>query len=248
MRRFFPLLLLLTVASACAADRTVVRGSFVAEAERCALPGVSRVHVVGGRDTAVVRGCRFRLGVRDSGDVVLAFGDEEDVVGWMYLEDLPPRTRLRLERIQVDERSLALPGTAALEGGELIWINGLRVGNPRDLPGRVEVEGLVLAVADEAGLMLVRPADEALPDLRVRLDLAADVFTTAGDRGSLATLDFADPVRVEGRTRDGVVLARRVVVPAPPPPDPPPGPRPRRPGVLEELERLLDIFGVRVGP
>jgi hypothetical protein len=246
MRRFPPLLLLLAAAAACAEDRTIVRGSFVTEAETCTLPGVTRVHVEGGVDTAAVRGCRFRLGVRDSGAVVLAFGDGEDVVGWMYLEDLPARSTLRVERIAVDERSLAVPGAAALEGGELIRINGLRVGNPRDLPSRVEVEGLVLAVADEAGLLLVRPADEALPDLRVRLDLAADVFTTAGERGSLATLDFADPVRIEGRTRDGLVLARRVIVPAPPPPDPEPGPRPRPPGVLDELERLLEIFGVRV--
>jgi hypothetical protein len=249
MKSFLPLLLLLSLTAACAEDRTVIRGSFAGDPEQCAVPGVSRVHVEGGADTAEVRGCRFRVRVRDSGSVVLAFGDEDDTVGWMYLDHLPARSSLVLERIEIDDRSLAFPGSVALEGSELILINGLRVGNPRNLPARVEVDGLVLSVADEPGLLLVRPADETLPDLRVRLDLAADVFTTAGERGSLATLEFADPVRIEGRARGGVVLARRVVVPAPPPPEEPPPTqeRQRPPGVLDELERLLEIFGVRIG-
>lgn len=242
MKRY-PLLALLVLTAGCQPEGVVLRGSLAVDGERCAGAGVDRVYVRGSADTAVVRDCSFRLVVPDSGELVLGFADAKKETARMYLGGVPARSRVTLRRIGFDERGLAFPGSVSLRGAQAIGINGLREADARALPRVVSTDGEVLSVEAGAGLLLVRPEDARLPDLRVRVEPTATIRTTAHAAGSLAKLDFGDRVRVEGATRNGVVLARYVVVPEPEAP-PPPAPPERTRGIWEELGRLLDILGV----
>lgn len=211
------------------------------EAGRCA-GWVERVYVQGSADSAAVRDCTFRLVVRDSGELVLGFAGAGKERARMYLQRVPARSRVTLRRIGFDDRGLAFPGSVSLRGAQTVGINGLSEADAGGLPRVVSTGGEVLSVAAGSGLLLVRPEDRRLPDLRVRLEPTASIRTTAQLAGSLANLDFGDSVHVEGPIRDGVVLARYVVVPEPE--APPPAPPDQTRGVWEELGRLLDELGL----
>jgi hypothetical protein len=241
----FPYLFaLLLIGAACDPGGVVIQGSFASESEPCTDPPVTRVYLQGGVDTATVRDCAFRLIASDSGALVLAFADEAEEVGSMYLESVPARSRITLDRIGFDEEDLAFPAAVGLRGAEVIEINGVRAGDPHSLPRTVRIEGSVLGVDAGKGLVLVRPGYDRLPDLNVRVDSASDVRTTANLPGSLEELEFGDSVRIEGATRNGLVLATTVIVPAPPEPPERPAPSEAERGIWEELGRLLDRIGI----
>ncbi|HEX6070628.1 MAG TPA: hypothetical protein VFZ18_12410 [Longimicrobiaceae bacterium] len=235
-----PLALLLGVA-ACDPGGVVVRGSFAGDGGRCTEAPASEVRAAGTGETAAVRDCAFRLVVRDSGSLQLEFRDAGDDVARMYLDEVPGRARMRLERIAFDDRRLAFPAAVSLKGAQLVEINGLRVSDPGDLPRSLDVEGTLLAVAATQRLLLVRPRDRWRPDLRVQLAAAGEVVTTRNRPGSIADLEFGDSVRVQGGTRDGLVIASRIVVPS----DPSEAQeREERPGIWEEIGKILDDIGL----
>lgn len=235
-------LALLLAAAACDPDGVVVRGTFAGEDGPCTEAPARAVVAEGSGDTATVRGCAFRLVVRDSGSLELRFRDGGSEGARMFLDEVPGRARLRLERIAFDERGLAFPAAVALEGVERVGINGLRMGDASTLPRSLDVEGTVLAVAATPRLLLVRPRTRWLPDLRVQLGAAATVITSSDRPGSLAQLEFGDSVRVEGRTRNGLLIASRLVVPSPPAAEEP-KPEERR-GIWEEIGKILDDIGL----
>lgn len=231
----------LLLCAACGGDGVVIRGSLGEEAEACADPFADRVYSIVSGDTSVVRGCAFRLVVRDSGSVTLAFDRDGELVGRMRLTEVPGGARLALVRIAVDERGLAFPSAVQLEGAEMVEVNGIRMGDAGWQPRSLDVDTRVLSVAVPTGLLLVRPLHPRLPDLRVRVDSATRVRTTANEPGSLEGLEFGDSVRVQGTTRNGVVVARQLTVPEP---REPPGPAEQPPGIWEEVGRLLDRLGL----
>jgi hypothetical protein len=238
-RAILPLALLL--AAACDPGGVVVRGTFAADGDSCPAAAGSEVRAEGTGESAAVRDCAFRLVVRDSGSLELVFRNGGEDTGRLYLDDVPARARLRLERIAFDGRGLAFPAAVALKGAGLVGLNGLRVGDPGGLPRSVDVDGTVLGVAATPRLLLVRPRDRWLPDLRVQLAAAAEVVTTRNGPGSISGLEFGDSVRIEGGTRNGLVIASRIVGPA----EPSTGDeREERPGIWEEIGRILDDIGL----
>jgi hypothetical protein len=241
MRHALLPLALLLGAAACDPGGVVVRGTFAGRDGACTETPGRLVLAEGTRDSAAVRDCAFRLVVRDSGSLELVFRDARREAARMHLDEVPGRARMRLEGIAFDERRLAFPASVALKDAGRIEINGLRVSDPGGLPRSLDVEGTVLAVAPTPRLLLVRPRDRWLPDLRVQVGAAGEVITARNRPGSIADLEFGDSVRVEGGTRNGFVIASRIVVPADPSDE---EARQERPGIWEEIGKILDDIGL----
>lgn len=242
MRYATPLLVTL-LASACGDDGTLVRGSFASESGGpCESPPADSVTLAGSEIWLPIADCGFELEVQDSAPLELAFRRPDGEEAAMHLVGLPPGATLDLRDIWFDERGLAFPASVSLEGAELVEVNGLRMVGDGDLPGRVEGEALVLGVSEQPSALLVRPADAALPDLRVTIDSATHLRTRAGDSASLSSLSFGDSVRLVGDTDGRVVVARELIVPV----------RERaaraETPVWAEIERAAAALGVTIPP
>lgn len=192
----------------------MVRGTLRADA----LPAEGdslHVRVGEGAEPVPVRDGSFEVAGVPPGPVVLRFGGGEEEVARMEVRGLPEGAELTLEEVRIHRESgLAFPGAIRLEGAEVVRINGIRRAPPGAVPEEVVAGGTVLAVSNAADALLFRPADEALPDLRVVLTPGTEVETIAGDSASPGELEAGDPARVEGGTVGGMVVARRIVVPA----------------------------------
>lgn len=153
------------------------------------------------RETAVRDG-KFELKELAPGPVHLQLRREGDPVGRISVPGLTPGTGVRLMELRVEPRSgLAFPSAVEVDGGGVVWVNGIRMAPSGTVPDSVDVRGAVLALEPGAGVMLFRPDDERLPDLRV----------VAGPRTAPLTVDdlaAGDSLRIAGRLeRDYVVVS-----------------------------------------
>lgn len=200
-------LALLASLSACGADTVTLRGELHPDAQ----DGAGAAWAVGHGERVALTDGAFSLADLPAGplDVGIAFGDE---VAHLTLADLPDGGEVVLHRIR-REGDRAFPGSVTLSGSPYVTVNGVRMGSADALPDRVEQDATLLAFGEDADALLVRPAGDALQDLRVVVGPATDVVTPDGDPIELDRLSYGDSVRVVGPARSGYVVAERIVVP-----------------------------------
>lgn len=211
MERAFPpamrtpsLLLPLLALAACGDEASTVSGDLAEGA------AATHVWLLGEPARAEVASDSFRL-ESAAGEVLdLRFADGEEEVARMEIRGAGAGEGLRLRGIWFDD-GVAHP--SAVEGGGVLTVNGLRMGAADRLPASVDAAATVLAVSDEGDALIVRPGDEALPDLRVVVTPGTRVATADGDPASAEGLEFGDSVRVVGESESGYVIAAELIVP-----------------------------------
>lgn len=157
----------------------------------------------------------FRVRDLSSGPVQMRLVRGGDTVGVLNLGSLPEGARAVLGGLRVDPSTgLAFPRSVELEGAEVLTVNGLRMVSADRVPARVDAAGAVMGWFAKSGALLVRPADAALPDLRVVVGPETVVERADGGAGDARMLSPGDSVRVQGPVRNGHVMATRLVVPA----------------------------------
>jgi hypothetical protein len=205
----FPILGFVFTLAACGGggDTMSIRGDFGAGG---LVP--TRVLAVEAEREAAVKDGAFELPELTAGPVTLRLLENEDTVGMIEVATLPGGTELELNGLRVDETTgRAFP--SSVEGVRVATVNGIRVGDPARLPAEVDARGEVLAYAPESGALLLRPENDALPDLRVILPYGVETMTVDGDPVDATQLVAGDSVRVQGRSERGFVLASRLTVP-----------------------------------
>lgn len=137
-----------------------------------------------------------------------------DTVGRIDITDLPAGSRAVLHELRTDARSgRAFPSTVELTGAQSVTVNGIRMMNEGALPATVDADGVVLAASGDRRALLVRPADEQLPDLRVVVTPVTAVVTSDSLAADISTLSIGDSVRVGGNRERGFVVANRLTLP-----------------------------------
>jgi hypothetical protein len=198
---------LLVLAAACGGDEVVVRGSLHPSLLGGGEGGAWTVWAEEAEREARVDGGRFELKDLAPGPVHLQLRREGREVGRIAIPTLGVGMTLGLDGLRVDERSrLAFPSEVELEGASTVYVNGIRMGPASAVPDSVDVTGTVLSLQPRAGVMLFRPGDGKLPDLRVVLGPAAGPLT-------VEDLAAGDSVRIAGR-RAGNAVAVSLVEPA----------------------------------
>ncbi|MBB4634962.1 hypothetical protein [Longimicrobium terrae] len=157
----------------------------------------------------------FRVRDLSSGPVQMRLVRGGDTVGALNLGSLPDGARAVLAGLRVDPSTgLAFPRSVELEGADVLMVNGLRMASADRVPARIDADGAVLGWFAKSGALLLRPADAALPDLRVVVGPETVVEDANGGAGDARMLGPGDSVTVQGPVRNGHVMATRLVVPA----------------------------------
>ncbi|HEU0053635.1 MAG TPA: hypothetical protein VFQ39_10675 [Longimicrobium sp.] len=189
-------------------DTIAVRGDFAGDA-----PAMVRAEEAA-LDARVDSLGTFALEGLSAGPATLLLLRGGDTVGRLEISGLPAGTELALHGLRVDPASgRAFPRTVEPKGVGVVTVNGVRMAAPGRIPERLDEAGVVLGFAREAGALLFRPDDGAVPDLRVVLSPATESITPDGDPVPLDGLAPGDSVRVLGRAEEGFVIAERLTVP-----------------------------------
>jgi len=211
MRRIFPILtMILPATAACegGGERVSIRGSFA----DTALVPTAVFAVEAERQVEVKRGA-FDLRDLSAGPVTLRLVRGVDTVGTVALHNVPAGTSVELTGLETDgPTGRAFPRSVSLSGPPVLLVNNLRMGGGDAVPAQVDARGVVLAASDDRAALLVRPADAAIPDLRVVMGLAAETMVPDSTPVELAGVRAGDSVRVEGRPDGGFVVATRLTV------------------------------------
>jgi hypothetical protein len=211
--RTLPALALLLAACGSGSESISVKGDF---ASPQTAPG--RVYALEARVDAEVKDGAFSLGGLATSPISLRMVQNGDTVGQVEIADLAPGSGLVLHGLRTDPRSgRAFPATVELSGASVVRINGIRMMSPDALPDAVDAAGGVLAASNDRAALLVRPADEALPDLRVVVAATTSTLTRDSLSADLADLSVGDSVHVQGPAERGFVLADRLTLLRAPP-------------------------------
>lgn len=207
--RMLPILAL--SAAGCGEDSVSLSGSLVPGSE------ATEVFVLGGAERAQVTADSFSVSTVTSDTVELRFAAGDGEPARMLLTGLPSDGSVHLEGIWIED-GVAHPARVHTEEGGPVLVNGFRMVSPAAQPQQVDAAGTVLSASRQGDAMLVRPADEALPDLRVVITPGTVLRRTDGGPGpgpgDAGALDYGDSVRVVGQGVDGYVVATEVVLPA----------------------------------
>jgi hypothetical protein len=201
------ILLLSVLAAAGCRDRSAMVEGVLLE------PGdATWVWAAGGAERQRVDDGAFALdGIR--GDTLdLRFATDDEEVGWMRIVGLPAGGRIALDGIWFDD-DRAFPTSVDLGRGGVVSINGLRMSPPGQLRGSVELPATLLALDRSAGVLLARPDDESLADVRVVLPPGVSIRGEDGEPVPLSRMDFGDPFTVRGSVEGGYLIATEVVTP-----------------------------------
>lgn len=188
----------------------------IAVAGDFASAGVSspdRVFAVEARVDAEVREGAFELKGLATSPVSLRLVQTGDTVGRIDITDLPPGAHVVLHELRTDARSgRAFPRTVELTGAEVVSVNGIRMMDDDALPSVVDARGIVLSASSDRVALLVRPTDDALPDLRTVVTPTTAVVTRDSLGADIRALSAGDSVRVHGDAERGFVVATRLVL------------------------------------
>ncbi len=212
MRRpvLLPLSTLLFAAAACARDAVSIRGTL---RDTGAGGPVSVWAAEAERESRVTDGA-FELKDLTPGPITLLVLSGADTLGRMIVPDLPAGASLDMQGIRVDRSSKrAFPTSVTMEGARVVRINGIRMASERALPGTVDEQGTVLAVARDGQALVLRPFRDGLPDLRVVIGPATEAASPDGDPVQVGALSPGDTVTVRGRSDRGYVIATTLVMP-----------------------------------
>jgi hypothetical protein len=178
--------------------------------------GAAATHawVVGGGIRTPVEEGAFALRAPRGEVVDLRLGTDDGELGRMELRELPGRGSLRLRRVWVDRGGgLAFPAEIGLDRGRFVEVNGIRMGDPRRLPARIDLDAEVLAVSGDAEALLVRPLEQRVPDLPVVVTPATEVSSPDGDPLTLRPVEAGDTLRIRAERTGGFLVALRIRVP-----------------------------------
>lgn len=201
-------LLLSLLPAACGRDTLVLSGSLVPGSE------VTEVFVLGDPARAAVEADSFRLEGIEGDTLDLRFAVRDGEPARMQLVGLPREGEIWLEGIWISD-GVAHAARLHAARPEAVTVNGLRMRGVGTMPAQLDAEGTVLAVTRDGDALLLRPADEALPDLRVVITPGTLVRTVEGEPREAEELEAGDPVRVSGQGVEGYVVATEVVLPGP---------------------------------
>lgn len=204
MRAAAPLLLALL--AGCGGAPATVQGALADDVR------ADSVWHFGGDARAELVADTFRLESLRGDTIDLRFTGGDGLHARMEIRDVRPGARVRLHGIWIDDE-VAHASSVTLEGTDAVTINGIRMGDPTQLPAEVELEGLVLAASGSGDALLVRPLDGDLPDLRIVATPATNVRTPDGDPTDRDEASAGDTVRVVGATHAGYVVAAELVLP-----------------------------------
>lgn len=199
-------LLLPVMLSACGEEPSVISGTFL----DTSITGqvwideeVDRFDIAGGAFT--LEGER-----RDTLDLQFATADGE--TGWMRILDLPGGAELTLDGIWLEGgRAFATDATAG--EGQVVNVNGFRMGSLAGVGDGSIVEGTLLAIGDDGESLFVRPNDANLPDLRVAVGQGTVVQGPNDTPSSLERLEFGDSISVAGEVEGRYLMAAEVTLP-----------------------------------
>jgi hypothetical protein len=138
-----------------------------------------------------------------------------DTAGVLNVGSLPSGSKLTLHGLRVDEASgLAFPRSIELDGADAVVVNGIRMAQESRLPENVDTGGTVLGWTPEAGALLVRPQNAAVPDLRVIVGPTTELVGTDGGQAAASAITLGDSVQVRGRFENSYLLASRITIPS----------------------------------
>jgi hypothetical protein len=200
-----------SILAACggAAEGIAVQGDFAPGGT----PPGSVFAMEAGVDTEV-RDEAFELKGLATSPISLRLLQSGDTVGRIDIADLPAGSRAVLHELRTDARSgRAFPSTVELTGAQSVTVNGIRMMNEGALPATVDADGVVLAASSDRRALLVRPANEQLPDLRVVVTPVTAVLTRDSLAADISTLSIGDSVRVGGKRDRAFIVADRLTLP-----------------------------------
>ncbi|HEX8671424.1 MAG TPA: hypothetical protein VF710_06020 [Longimicrobium sp.] len=209
MRIFFALCSA-SILAACGGDAEgiAVQGDF---APGGTLPG--RVFAVEAAVGTEVSDDGFKLDGLATSPISLRLVQTGDTVGRIDIADLPAGSRAVLHGLRTDTRSgRAFPSTVELTGAQSVTVNGIRMMNEGAIPSTVDADAVVLAASADRRALLVRPANEQLPDLRVVVTPVTAVVTRDSLAADISTLSIGDSVRVGGKRKRGFIVADRLTL------------------------------------
>ena len=204
-------LVLLASLAACGGDEgATVAGNF---APRAGSP--TSVWVVEAERSAGADTTGFSIADLVPGPASMRLMRGGDTAGVLNVGSLPSGAKLTLHGLRVDEASgLAFPRSIELDGADAVVVNGIRMAPDGRVPENVNAGGAVLGWAPEAGAMLLRPRNAALPDLRVIVGPTTELVGTDGGQAAASAVNPGDSVQVQGRFENGYVLASRITIPS----------------------------------
>lgn len=208
--RIFLALCSASILAACGGDAEgiAVQGDF---APGGTLPG--RVFAMEAGTDAEVRDRAFELRGLATSPISLRLVQGADTVGRIDIADLPAGSRAVLHGLRTDARSgRAFPATVELTGAQSVTVNGIRMMNEGAIPATVDADGVVLAASADRRALLVRPANEQLPDLRVVVTPVTAVVTRDSLAADISTLSIGDSVRIGGKRERGFIVADRLTL------------------------------------
>lgn len=213
MMKFSIISLAAFLCAACGSDGLLVQGTPRAELLPKSAEDSLYVWLDEGGTPAAFREGGFTFREVRGGALVLRIGDGEEALGRLELSDLPEEGAVVLDGLRLDRSSgLVFPDSVRLDGVGIIRVNGLRMASSDALPEEIETNGAVLSVARSGDALLFRPADEALPDLRVVVTPGTETVTPDGDPTDPSDLEAGDTLSLSGTVEAGLVIARRLVV------------------------------------
>lgn len=200
------LLLLLLPLAACGDETLTLRGSLLEDT-----PG-TEVYVLGQTLRAPIEADSFVIEDVPAADVVeIEIAEDGERLGRMRIEKWN-RREVALRGIWVED---GVAFASALDGEATATVNGLRMAGVDALPASVGVRGRVLALSRDADALVLRPDDEALPDLRVLVTPGTAFEWESGEPADVY-VNIGDSLRVEGPVEAGYVVATALILPVPP--------------------------------
>ncbi|MDB4951678.1 MAG: hypothetical protein JWM27_4327 [Gemmatimonadetes bacterium] len=160
-----------------------------------------------------VRGGAFEMKGLVGGPLNLEVRSHGTRIARIEVPDLPAGGTLALGSLRIDPPSgRAFPASVELSGARVVTVNGVRMAPADRLSGDVDVRGSVLAVSAGGDAILVRPAEDGLPDLRVVVVPTTRTATPDGTPAALDGLARGDSLRVKGTVQQGYVMAAGIEV------------------------------------
>lgn len=237
-------LVLLASLAACGGDEgATVAGNFAPGAGSPTSVWVVEAERSAGADTA-----GFSIADLVPGPASMRLMRGSDTAGVLNVGSLPTGSKLMLHGLRVDEASgLAFPRSIELDGADAVVVNGIRMAPEGRVPENVDAGGAVLGWAPEAGAMLLRPQNAALPDLRVIVGPTTELVGMDGGQAAASAITPGDSVQVQGRFENGYVLASRITIPSRVAATDLPGLAPSDEGADDEQESTASAAGASGG-
>jgi hypothetical protein len=201
-----PLLVVLITIAGCRPDDSTIQGTLLDDDE------AAWVWIDGETDRVEIAGGEFRLENVVGDTVDLRFASDDGDEGRMRILGLRGGSTLSLDGLWIED-DWAFVTSVGLEGSRVVEINRMRMAPAETLEGDLAIDGTLLALSGGEDALIVRPADDQLPDVRVVVTPATVIESVDGDPVSLSEIDFGDSLTVRGVAEGGYLMAAEIQFP-----------------------------------